>query len=46
MRSFVDTIEQTLPTKRFDIFGKGGWMMTSSPYFILPLILLLGIQII
>jgi hypothetical protein len=46
MRSFVDTVEQALPTKRFDVFGKGRMLMTSSPYFIMPLIFLLATQII
>ena len=46
MRSFVDTVEQSLPSKRFDIFGKGGLLMNSSPYLVLPFIILLGTQII
>jgi len=44
--SFVNTIENSLPAKRFDIFGKGGLLMTSSPYLILPIIVLIGTQVI
>ena len=45
MRSFVGAVEAALPSKKVDIFGKQGLLMNSAPYYILPIILLLGTQV-
>jgi len=33
MRSFVNYLEQSFPSKKLDISGKGGLLMTSLPYY-------------
>ena len=35
MRSFVNILEENLPTNKLDIFGKGGLLLTSLPYYLL-----------
>jgi hypothetical protein len=35
MRSFVNILEENLPNNKLDIFGKGGLLMTSLPYYLL-----------
>ena len=46
MKSFTELIEKALPSKKIGIFGRGGLLMTSKPYYIFFGILLLGCQIV
>lgn len=46
MKSFVGIIEDALPSKKLDIFGSGGLMMTSFPYYLLTVISLLAYALI
>jgi hypothetical protein len=44
--SFLDLVKSGLPAKRLDCFGKGGLLMTSKPYYLLFLIILLAYQVV
>lgn len=40
--SFLDLLKKNLPAKRINCFGKGGLLMTSKPYYLLFLIILIS----
>ncbi len=42
MQSFVNLVDNSLPAKKIDVFGKGGLLMTSKPYYLLLLIMILA----
>lgn len=44
MQSFVNLVDNSLPAKKIDVFGKGGLLMTSKPYYLLLLIMILAFQ--
>lgn len=39
MRSFVSFMEGSLPSNKLDVFGKGGLLMSSLPYYLLAVLL-------
>ena len=45
MKSFINVVEEILPSHKLDFFGKGGLLMTCKPYFLLPVILLLAFNL-
>ena len=46
MRSFIHFLSEYIPEKKVDIFGKGGWLMTCLPYFLLVVIIGLAYNLI
>jgi hypothetical protein len=40
MMSFVGAVEGILPAKRLDVFGSTSLLMSSKPYYVLPILLL------